>query len=108
MSELRHKVIDKLVNPAVMHGLVVIAGSVTLDSTKTATITFPAKSVLARIGTIGTAAVANTTTITSGVASVVFTAAANGTLDYIIVASETETISLTDAGTADISITPKQ
>jgi hypothetical protein len=108
MADLRHKVIDKMVNPAIMHGLIVIAGSITLDNTKTATVTFPAKSVLSSIGVLGTAGVAGVATVTDDVASVVFTAGANGTLQYIIVASETETIALTDAGTADVVITPKQ
>lgn len=107
MADLRHLVIDELVNPAVMSGLKVIAGSVTLDNTKTATISFPAKSILMAMGLIGTAGVAHTKAVTSGTGTVVFTAAANGTLDYIIVASVSEDIDLTDAGTADIAITPK-
>lgn len=106
MANRRAKVIDKLVNPAVLPGMVVIAGRVTVDNTKTVTITFPAKSVWFAIATLGVAAVARTVTITGNTAVVVYTAAADGELNYFIIASETETIADVDAGTSNVDITP--
>lgn len=106
MANHRTKVMDAPVNPAMLPGLIIVAGSVTLDDTKTATITFPAKGVWTAIGTMGAAAVAVSKSVTSNLASVVFTAAANGTLEYIIIASVTETYTVPDAGTSDIAITP--
>lgn len=103
----RTKIIDGIVNPAVMSGLTLITGTVTLDSTKTATISFPAKGIFMAMGTIGVAAAAHTKSVSNGVGSVVFTAAANGDLDYIIVASVSETFTAPDAGTSDIILEPK-
>ena len=106
MAEHRTKVMDAPVNPAFLPGLIIIAGSVTLDNTKTATITFPAYGVWTAIGTMGAVAVAVTKSVTSNIGTVVFTAAADGTLEYIIIGSVTETYIVPDAGTDDIAITP--
>jgi len=106
MATYRTKVIDAIVNPNVLPGFTMIAGKITLDNTKTATITFPARGVFLAIGTLGTAAVAGEVTITNNSASVVFTAGADGTLNYFIIASVTEEFTVPDAGTSDVVVTP--
>lgn len=95
-----------MAHPAALPGLTIVTGQVTIDNTKTATIRFPAKGVWSAFGTIGTAAVAGAVTITNGIAEVVYTAGANGTLNYLIFASLSEQITVTDAGTDNIVITP--
>lgn len=102
----RSIVIDNPLGPMFFPGMKIIAGRVTLDDTKTATFTFPAKSVLYAGGQIGTAAVTGAVTITNDVATVVYTAGANGELNYFIAASVNQTVSDLDAGTSNIEIIP--
>lgn len=107
MANLRSLVIDGLLGPTVMPGLKMITGSVTMDSGQVATITFPAKSVICAFGVIGATAMAGVTTISNGVASVAFTTAAGGDLQYFITGSISEEITITDAGTGAITIVPQ-
>lgn len=113
MANRRSKVVDGIVNPAVLGGFTIIADTVTLTATKALTVSFPAKTVVAVLAssTADTDAekIVWSSSITAGVASVVFTATSAGAsnkFSYLIIATPTETIAdntLTD----DTTETPK-
>src|SRR4030065_2455681 len=99
MANRRSKVVDGLVNPAVLPGLQIIADTVTLTATKVLSVVFPAKTVVAVIAasTADTDAekIVWTAAVSSGVATVTFTATSAGATNkfsYIILATPTETI----------------
>lgn len=106
MANYRSILNDAVVNPAIMPGLQCISGQVTLDNTKTATFTIPAKTVIMAVGFVGTGVITPTVSITNDVATITYTATANGTLQYLIYVTSTETITHPDAGTDNIAITP--
>jgi len=99
MADRRSKIINAIVNPAVMPGLFMIADTVTLTKGKVLTVNFPAKSVISVIASssadtdaekiVWTSAVSNET------ATVTFTATSAGAsnkFSYMILASIVETI----------------
>lgn len=113
MANRRSLVVDGLVNPAVIGGFQMIADTVTLTATKALTVSFPAKTVIAVLAssTADTDAekIAWTSSITNGVASVVFTATSAGasnTFSYLIISTPTETIAANTL-TDDTTETPK-
>lgn len=107
MANIRSLVIDGLVNPAVMPGFKLITGSVTVDTGQAVTVTLAGvTSVLCAFGIVGTTCAAMANSISKGVATLTTTTAATGDLQYFIVASATEDIDITDAGTGAIAITP--
>lgn len=110
---------DAPVNPAIMPGLVFIADSTDADSTAVVRVSFPAKTILTVLYNYSGTSVAVTRTISSDIATVTFTVTGDGILDYIIIATVTETITSAAAyssnggvaiggiGTADIDSVPK-
>lgn len=108
MPTAQHTIIDgKLTASASKSGLKIIAGQVSnLTNGNVVTITFPALSVSMAMGTIDTAAVAPSISITNGVATVTFTAGGSGTLQYIIVASLVDSASVVNSGGSNVTINP--
>ena len=131
MANRRSKVIDAIVNPAVMPGFTMFADTVTLTDTKVLTVTFPAKSIVAVIAsptvvlTEATITLAGTGTVdftkssltwaasvSGNVGTVTFTAddSVGGTVikfSYIILATPTEVIAA-NAITTNTTETPVQ
>lgn len=109
MATRRSKVIDEVVNPAIMSNLVVLADTVTLTATKVLTVSFPAKTVIAVIASptagVDTEKIVWASSVTNDTATVTFTATSAGSsnkFSYIIIASTSETIAantLTDSTT---------
>jgi hypothetical protein len=106
-TQVRNTMLDAPVNPAILPGLKEYCGRVTLDNTKTATITVPAKSVIIAYATVGTGIITPTESTDGNMVTFTFTATADGTLQYMIKVTETETITHPDAGTSDIVLTSK-
>lgn len=112
MANRRVKIVDGLVNPAVMSGLHLLADTVTITATgKYVELTFPCKSIIAVTTSsfLDTDAekVVTTASVTNDVATVRFTktTASSDTFSYIILYTLTETLtSLSSA--ADYSVTP--
>ncbi len=113
MANRRSKVVDAVVNPGIMPGLSMIADTVTLSATKALTVSFPAKTVVAVLcsSTADTDAekIVWASSITSGVASVSFTATSAGAsnkFSYLIIYTPTETVAANTL-TDDTTETPK-
>jgi len=104
--DVRCKIMENPSHPAFMPGMIVLTGNVTLDNTKKATFTFASKYVQFAFGYLGTTIIAPTITVTDNMATVEFTAGANGILRYFIVGNITESFTDLDAGTSDITINP--
>ena len=110
MADRRSKVVNGIVNPAVMGGLQIIADTVTLTNTKVLTLTFPAKTVIA---VVATSVEGNTdasvpvwaASVSSDVATVTFTKTGTGKFSYIILSTVVETIAASTV-TDDTSETP--
>lgn len=99
MANRRSKLINSIVNPAVMPGFAMYADTVTLTATKALTVTFPAKTVIAVVAssTADTDAekIVWSASVTNDTATVVFTATSAGAsnkFSYIILATVIETI----------------
>ncbi len=107
MANRQNKVIEGLVNPAVIGGFTLIADDITVDNTAVVTITFPAYTIFTvMVQTTGTS-VAKTKSVSGGIGTVTLTATGDGTISYIIVASKNTTVADLDIGTdATYSITP--
>jgi len=103
---LNQKVIDKIVNPAVMGGVKFLAGQIDLDNTKTATFTITCKSVLAAIVSCsaGTAVAVTEMNSAGSAATVTITKSTDGVVNYLIIISETETVPYLAASTADVTV----
>lgn len=107
MADRRMKIMDVPVNPAMMPGLVLLADSITGDDGAVITITFPAKHIFAVLATTTGTSVASAHSVSSGVGTITLTLTGNGTVDFIALASITETIGALDIGTeATYSLTP--
>jgi hypothetical protein len=104
MSKVVNKVIDGLVNPAVMSGFQVFAGQVNLDDTNTLTVEVPSKSIISAIGTCSAGSVTVTIDTSGTYPKAVFTKATDGILHYVIIASQTETPAVIDADTNNLVI----
>jgi len=112
MANRRNKVVDAVVNPAIMNGLSIIADISTITATKALTLTFPAKTINAVVvsSTADTDAekVVWTASVSNDVGTVTLTATSAGATNkcsYIIIFTPTETIAA-DAVTIDTSYTP--
>jgi hypothetical protein len=109
MADRRSKVVNGIVNPAVMGGFQIIADTVTLTDTKVLTLTFPAKTVIAVVASTAAdtdaAKVVWASSVSNDVATVTFTKTGTNKFSYIILATVVETI---DANTLtdDTSETP--
>lgn len=114
MADRQSKIINKQVGPWALPGTVFLADTVTLTATKVLTVTFPAKTVIAVIASpsadVDTEKVVWTSSVTSDVATVTFTATSAGAsnkFSYIIIASEVATIPANTL-TVDTAETPVQ
>jgi len=109
MANRRSKVIDAVVNPAIMGGLSMLADTVTLTHTKILTLTFAAKTVNAVVTSTAAdtdaAKVVWVSSVSNDVATVTFTKTGTNKFSYIVIFTPTETI---DANTltANTSETP--
>lgn len=109
MANRQNKVIEGLVNPAVIGGFDVIADQVTMDNAAVLTITFPAKTIFTvLVQTTGTSvAWTKDTSTEDGVGVVTFTATGDGTISFIIMSSKNTTVAALDIGTdATYAMTP--
>lgn len=103
---LNQKVIDKIVDPAVMSGVKVYAGQVDLDNTKKATFTILCKSVISAIVSCsaGTAVAVTEMNAAGSAATVTITKSTDGVVNYLIITSETENIAYLAGSTGDVTI----
>lgn len=104
MAETRSLIMDAPVNPAIMPGLIMISRSIAITNEAVLTVTFPAKTIIAVVQNYTGTSMAVTRTIASDMATVTFTPTGNGTLDFIILASVTETITTNAAYSSGGSI----
>lgn len=111
MAERRNKVINKMVGPWVMPGMVILADKATLSDGKKLTLTFPAKTIIAVItstaGDTDLSKVTYSASVSNDVATVVFTKTGTGEFSYIVLATEVEKIS-SQTLTVDTSQEPVQ
>lgn len=112
-TNTRSSVIDELFNPGVLAGFGMKAGKITLNSGNTASLVFPAKTVMFAFGVHTTEADPAVSTVivpsistTGGMTTVTYTANANCTIQYFILCSRTEVITYPDAGASSITLTP--
>lgn len=96
MANRRSKVIDGLVNPAVMPAFNTLADTVTLTDTKVLTITFPAKTIIAVVASAfadtDAAKVVSAASVSNNIGTVTFTKTGTNKFSYIIMYTPTETI----------------
>jgi len=109
MADRRSKLINSMVNPAVMPGLQILADTVTLTDTKVLTVTFPAKTVISVVASSSADTDAEkivwASSVTDEVATVTFTATSAGAsnkFSYIILATIVENI---EANTLTVNTT---
>jgi len=105
---VRCKLIDAVINPNILPGFTLIAGRISATATKVETVAFPAYGVFLAIAIQDTHAILGAVTMTSNTASVAFTAVATAELDYFIIASVTETNTVSSDGGNGVTITPVQ
>lgn len=109
MPNRQNKVIEGLVNPAVMGGFDLIMDQVTMDDGAVLTITWPAKTIFTVIvQTTGTSvAWTKDVSTTTGIGVVTFTATGDGLISFIISSSKNTTVAALDIGTdATYAMTP--
>ncbi len=114
MADRRSKVVDAVVNPAMLPALTMIADTVTLTATKVLSVVFPAKTVVAVLASsdadTDAELIAWASSVSNNIATVTFTATSAGAsnkFSYLILATPTETIAA-HVVTDDTSETPVQ
>lgn len=108
MADRRNVMFYKPVGPSFLPGMILIMDEVTVDDGAVVTISFPAKTIQMVMAITSGTGVATAKSVTSNIGTVTLTATGNGTISYIIVASETETVDDLDILTeATYTITPK-
>ena len=112
MAERRNKIIDAIVNPAVMPGLIMVADTVTGVKTESHTVVFPAKSIISLVvsqqADTDAEKLVYSHSVTANVATLTFTPTSAGTaaaFSYICLATITETIPAKAATSGEV-ITP--
>ncbi len=112
MADRRNKIVDAIVNPAVMGGIIIIADTVTGIKTESHTVVFPAKTIIAVVASTkadtDAEKLVTAWSVTDDTATVTFTPSSAGTagaFSYIIFATETETIPAKAATSGEV-ITP--
>lgn len=83
---------DAPVNPAIMPGLMFVADSTAATNGAVIRVSFPAKTILTVLYNYSGTSVAVTRQIANGIATIAFTVTGDGTLDFIIIGTATETI----------------